>query len=79
MGGKAKSRCHLGMQKVNKLRQCYLDVIKLENYGPIREWLYNNQQTLQKFYFVFFHKNFKDTKSTKMADPILESSLKKQI
>ncbi len=34
MGGKAKSRCHLGMLKLNKLRHSYLVVMALENYGP---------------------------------------------
>jgi hypothetical protein len=29
MGGKAKSRSHLGMLKVNKLRDSYLNVMKL--------------------------------------------------
>jgi hypothetical protein len=35
MGDKAKSRYRLGMLKVNKLRHSYLNVMKLENYGPI--------------------------------------------
>ncbi len=34
MGSKAKSRCHLGMLKLNKSRHSNLNVIKLENYGP---------------------------------------------
>jgi hypothetical protein len=34
MGGKAKSRCHLGMLKVNKLRHSYLNVMKLETMTP---------------------------------------------
>jgi hypothetical protein len=42
MGGIAKSRCHLGMVKVNKLRHSYFNVIKLENYGPTGEYLNNN-------------------------------------
>ncbi len=41
MGGKAKSRCCLGMLKVNRLRHSYLIVMKLENYGPTGEWLIN--------------------------------------
>ncbi len=32
MGGKAKSRCHLGMPKVNNLRYNNLNVMKLGNY-----------------------------------------------
>jgi hypothetical protein len=32
MGGKPK--CHLGMLKVNKLKHSFLNVMKLENYGP---------------------------------------------
>jgi len=39
MGGTAKSRCHLGMLKVNKLRDSYLNVMKLYNYGPTGECL----------------------------------------
>ncbi len=42
MGGKAKSRCRLGMLKVNKLRHNSHDVMKLENYGPTGECLNNN-------------------------------------
>jgi hypothetical protein len=42
MGGKAKSRCHLGMLKANKLRHSYLNVMKLENYGTTGECLNNN-------------------------------------
>jgi hypothetical protein len=34
MGNKAKSKCPLGMLKVNKLRHIHLNVMKLENYGP---------------------------------------------
>jgi hypothetical protein len=41
------------------------------------ECLNNNHQTSQKLYF--FHNNFKDTKGTKMADPIVESSLKTRL
>jgi hypothetical protein len=47
--------------------------MKLENYGPTGKCLNDNHQTSEKLYFSFFHNNFKDTK---MADPILESSLK---
>jgi hypothetical protein len=42
MGGKAKSRCHLGMLKVNNLTYSYLNVIKFGNYGPKVEYLNNN-------------------------------------
>jgi hypothetical protein len=34
MGGKAKSKCRLGMIKEIKLRHSSLNVMKLENYGP---------------------------------------------
>jgi hypothetical protein len=37
VGGKAIYRSHLGLLKVNKLRYNYLNVMKLENYGPARE------------------------------------------
>jgi hypothetical protein len=50
MGGKAKSKSRLGMQKVNKLRHTYLNGMKLENCGPRRECL-NNPVTSQKFFF----------------------------
>jgi len=76
MGGKAKSRCHFGMPKVNTLRHSYLNVMKLENYGFTGECLNNNHQTSQKF---FFHNNFIDTKGTKMAHPIFETSLKTRL
>ncbi len=49
--------------------------MKLEKYGLTGECLNNNHETSQKF-FCFFHNNFKNTKGTKMADPILESSIK---
>jgi hypothetical protein len=42
MGGKAKSRGHLAMLKINKLRHSYLNAMKLENYGPTGECLNNN-------------------------------------
>jgi hypothetical protein len=42
MGGKAKSRCRLGILKGNKLRQRYLDVMKLEDHGPTGECLNDN-------------------------------------
>jgi hypothetical protein len=34
MDSKAKYRCPLGMLKVNKLGNSYLNVLKLENYNP---------------------------------------------
>ena len=42
MGGKAKSRCRLGILKVNKLRHSYISVMNLENNGPAGECLNNN-------------------------------------
>ncbi len=42
MGGKAKSRCRLGMLNTNKLRHSYFNVVKLENYGPAGECLSKN-------------------------------------
>ncbi len=42
MGGKAKSRCHFGMLKVNKLSHSYFNVMKLEYYDPTGECLNNN-------------------------------------
>jgi hypothetical protein len=42
MGGKAKSRCHLGMPKENKLRHSSPNVMKLENYGSTGECLNND-------------------------------------
>ncbi len=52
--------CPLGMVKVNKLRHSYVNVMKLENYGPTGECLNNNHQTSQKLYFsvCFFLNNF---------------------
>jgi hypothetical protein len=56
MGGKAKSRCHLGILKVSKLRHRYLNIMKLKYYGPTGECSHNNHQTLQKLHFsVFSH------------------------
>ncbi len=42
MGGKAKSRCCLGMLKVNTLRHSYLNVMKLESYSTTGECLNSN-------------------------------------
>jgi hypothetical protein len=42
MGGKAKSRCHLGMLKGNKVTDSDFNVTKLEKYGPTGECLNNN-------------------------------------
>jgi hypothetical protein len=42
MGGKAKSRCGLGMLKVSKLRQRYLNLMKLEDYGTTGQCLNDN-------------------------------------
>ncbi len=42
IGGKIKSRCPLGMLKVNNLRHSYLNVMKLGNYGPKGECLNDN-------------------------------------
>jgi hypothetical protein len=43
MGIKAKNKCRLGTLELNKLRHNYLNVMKLENYGPTRECLNNNK------------------------------------
>jgi hypothetical protein len=70
MGGTAKSRCRLGMLKVNKFRQSYHNVMKLENYGPTGEGLNNNHSTSQKLYFsVFFTITFKIQKVQKWQTP----------
>jgi hypothetical protein len=53
--------------------------MKLENYGPTGECLDNHHQTSQKLYFWVFCNNFKDSKGTKMANPILESSIKTRL
>ncbi len=42
MGDKAKSRCHLGMLRVNTLRQSYFKAMKLEDCGPKGKCLNNN-------------------------------------
>ncbi len=42
MGGKAKSRWRLSMLEVNKLRNSFANVLKLEKYGPTGECLQNN-------------------------------------
>ncbi len=57
MGGKAKSRCHLGILKVSKLRHNYLNVMKLEYYGAKGRGMFTKyHQTWQKLYFsVFSH------------------------
>jgi hypothetical protein len=55
MGGKAKSRCRLGMLKVNKLWQSYLNVMKLENYGTVGECLNNNHELTKAAFFCFSH------------------------
>jgi hypothetical protein len=55
MGGKAKSRCHLGMLKVNNLKHSYLNLMKLGNYGLIGECLNNIAKTLKKVSFLFFN------------------------
>jgi hypothetical protein len=70
MGGKAKSRCHFCMLKVSKLRNSYLNVMKLENYGHTGEFLNNNHQTLQKLYFFcVFTLTFKIQKVKKWQTP----------
>ncbi len=45
MGGKAKSRCRLGMLKVNNLKHSYLNVMKLGNYCLMGECLNNIAKT----------------------------------
>ncbi len=52
--GKSNYRYHLGMLKVNKLRQSYLNVMKLENYGFTGECLNNNHQTSHKLFLCVF-------------------------
>ena len=47
MGSKAKSK-----QIVNRLMHSYLNVMKLENYGPTGECLNYNHQTSQKVFFT---------------------------
>ncbi len=54
MGSKAKSRCRLGMLKVNKMKHSYLNVMKFENYGLTGECLNNNHQTSLKVKFLYF-------------------------
>ncbi len=54
MSDKAKSRCHFGMLKVNKLKHSYVNVIKLENYGPTAECLNKNHETSQSMYSSVF-------------------------
>ncbi len=58
MGSKAKSRCHWGKLKVNKLRNRYLEVMKLENYGLTGECLNNIYYTSQKLCISVFYDNF---------------------
>ena len=76
MGGKVISRLHLSMLNVNILRLGYLNLMKLGNHGPTGEGL---NLIKAKFYCFFFHNNFKATKDTKMADPILEFLLKTRL
>ncbi len=54
MGDKDKSRCYLGVLKVNNLWLTNFTMIKKENCAPIGECLQKNDQTLQKLYFSFF-------------------------
>ncbi len=42
MGGKAKSRCHLGMLKIGNLWNSNLNKLKLVYCGPAMECLNNN-------------------------------------
>ncbi len=60
MVGKAKSRCHLGLRKISKWRHSYLNVMKLESYDTLGEWLKKYSLNLTKeVFFVFFTRNFK--------------------
>jgi hypothetical protein len=43
MGVKAKSRCRLGMPKVNNLGHSYNNIIKLENCDPSGECLIDSR------------------------------------
>ncbi len=60
---------------VNKLGHSYLNVIKLENFCTTGEFLNSIITKPHKscIFLYFFHNNFKDTKGTKMVNPILES------
>jgi len=40
MDRKAKSRCRLGMVRVNNWSHSYLNIMKLENYGPTGAVIY---------------------------------------
>ncbi len=53
--------------------------MKLENYGPQGNVVIMITKPHKSCIFLFFHNNFQDTKGTKMADPILESSLKSEL
>jgi hypothetical protein len=64
--GKATSRCHLGMLKVNSLKHTYLNIMKLENAVPSGGMFKPHK---------FLQNTFQNT-STRMVDAILESSLK---
>ncbi len=70
MCGKTKSKCDLGVLKVNKLIHSYPNVMKLENYGPTRECLNNNHQTTHKSCtFQFFTITLKIQKVQKWQTP----------
>ncbi len=43
-----------GKELVNRLRHSYLNVMKLENYGPTGECLNDNHQTFSVFLIITF-------------------------
>jgi hypothetical protein len=49
MGGRTKSRCYFGMQKVNNLSNSYLNIIKLENCVLTLESSSYNHLTIRKW------------------------------
>jgi len=59
MGGKAKSRCHLGMLKVNNLRHNNLNVMKLGNYSFKGECLNDTLNLTKVVFFIYFTLAFK--------------------
>jgi hypothetical protein len=80
MGGKAKSRCRLGMLKVNKLRRSYLNVMKLENYGATGECLIIITKPHKSCILLgFFTITFKIQKVQKWQTPFWNPHKKNQI
>ncbi len=69
IGGRVKYRCRLGMLKVKKLKHSYLNVMKLENYGPTGECIDGNHWTFQSCRFLYFTITFKIQKVQKWQTP----------